>query len=147
MHRVWVVAEATGTWKCRREYEIAGEKKPIRSKSPAGHWRVFLKSGSGGVKRAGVPRVKYMPCVFLESHLLFPFQRDHRRGESGAGVASEWEGLAVTSAEQKDPSTLGLPRRLHCWQMGVWQLEGTSVSNIGLVCACCLCVIHTEWPE
>lgn len=107
MHRVWVVAEATGTWKCRREYEIAGEKKPIRSKSPAGHWRVFLKSGSGGVKRAGVPRVKYMPCVFLESHLLFTFQRDHRRGESGAGVASEWEGLAVTSAEQKDPIHTG----------------------------------------
>lgn len=44
-----------------------------------------------------------MYVLILEAHLLLWFPREPQRGDPGAGVASEWEGLTVTLAEQNRP--------------------------------------------
>lgn len=50
-----------------------------------------------------MPRVKHMLCSHSGSPLVILAPREPKRGESGAALASEWEGLAVTLAEQKGP--------------------------------------------
>ena len=53
--------------------------------------------------RALGPHVKHVYVLILEAHLLLWFLRESQRGDPGAGVASGWEGLAVTLAEQNRP--------------------------------------------
>ena len=52
-----------------------------------------------------------MYVLILEAHLLLWFLRESQRGDPGAGVASGWEGLAVTLAEQNRPLAPGAAQR------------------------------------
>ena len=84
------------------------------------------------------PHVKHVYVLILEAHLLLWFLRESQRGDPGAGVASGWEGLAVTLAEQNRPlAPWGCPEAFPVGACGCG-----SCSTLALTCSSSAPPVH-----